>query len=173
MFWYFSLFFHTSWFFKTNNCPFCNKTTQDFAEFGEICGNLKAKTKTEDEGILKKEKWSSSWFLLLHITRVEWRDTPNFCYVKHPSGTLSNFQPNSGIMSIMTHTCKQNMRTFTNKPIANTLKEPLHFDAEFLLHCEKECIFCHWSLTFKQIINSIIGKTISRSRCNLASLHHQ
>ena len=45
-----------------------NKTTQDFAEFWEIWGNFKAKTKTEDEGILKKGKWSSSWFLLLHIT---------------------------------------------------------------------------------------------------------
>ena len=71
--------------FKTNNCPFCNKTTQDFAEFGEICGNLKAKTKTEDEGVLIKGKWSSSWFLLFHITQAGWRDTPNFCYVKHPT----------------------------------------------------------------------------------------
>ena len=47
-------------FFKTNNCSFFNKTTQDFAEFWEICGNFNNKTKTEDEGILKKGKWSSS-----------------------------------------------------------------------------------------------------------------
>ena len=55
MLWYFSSFLQTSWFFKTNNCPFCNKTTQDSAEFWEISENLKAKTKTEDEGILKKK----------------------------------------------------------------------------------------------------------------------
>ena len=57
MIWYFNLFLQTSWFFKTNNCPFCNKTTQDFAEFWEISGNFKAKTKTVDEGLLKKGKW--------------------------------------------------------------------------------------------------------------------
>ena len=56
---YFDLFSQKSWFSKTNNCSFCNKTTQDFAEFWEISGNFKAKTKTEDEGILKKGKWSS------------------------------------------------------------------------------------------------------------------
>ena len=39
---------------------FFNKSTQDSAEFWEISGNFKAKTKTEDEGILKKGKWSSS-----------------------------------------------------------------------------------------------------------------
>ena len=37
------------------NCKtYCNKTVQNFAEFWEICG--KAKTKTEDEGILKKRE---------------------------------------------------------------------------------------------------------------------
>jgi len=46
--------------FLTNNCPFINKTTQDFAEFWEISGNFKATTKMEDEGILKKGKWLSS-----------------------------------------------------------------------------------------------------------------
>ena len=34
---------------------FYNKTTQDSAEFWEISGNFNAKTKTEDEGILKKK----------------------------------------------------------------------------------------------------------------------
>ena len=53
---YFSLFLQISWFLKTNNCPFYNKTIQDFAEFWKICGNFKAKAKTEDEGILKKRK---------------------------------------------------------------------------------------------------------------------
>ena len=43
-----------------NYCPFGTKTTQDFAELWEICGNFKAKTKREDEGILRKGKWSSS-----------------------------------------------------------------------------------------------------------------
>ena len=40
------------------NCSFCNKTTKDFAELWKVCRNFKAKTKTEDEGILKKGKWS-------------------------------------------------------------------------------------------------------------------
>ena len=68
MFWYFSFSLLASQFTKTSNCSFRNKATQDFAEFWEICGNFKAKTKMEDEGIFKKNKWSSSWFLLLHIT---------------------------------------------------------------------------------------------------------
>ena len=42
---YFNLFLQTLWFFKTNNCPFCNKTTQDFAEFWEISGKLKGQNK--------------------------------------------------------------------------------------------------------------------------------
>ena len=28
-----------------------NKTTQDFADFWDLCGNFKAKIETEDEGI--------------------------------------------------------------------------------------------------------------------------
>ena len=43
-----------------NYCTFGTKTAQDFAEFWEICGNFKAKTKMEDEGIFKKEKLLSS-----------------------------------------------------------------------------------------------------------------
>jgi len=45
---------------EIDDCPFCNKTTQDFANSGKSCGNFNAKTKMEDEGILKKGKWSSS-----------------------------------------------------------------------------------------------------------------
>ena len=48
MFWYFSLFLQRSWFFKRNNCLFYNKTTQEFAEYWEICGNFKTKTKTKE-----------------------------------------------------------------------------------------------------------------------------
>ena len=87
MFWYFSLFSQIPWFFKTNNRPFNNKTTQDFVDFWDLCGNFKAKTKIEDEGILKKK--SFVWFLLLHITLIGCRDTPSFCYVKHPNVTSS------------------------------------------------------------------------------------
>ena len=59
---------------KTNNCPFSNKITQDFAEFWEICGSFKAKIKTEVEGILKRRILSSLWFLLFHINQEGWRD---------------------------------------------------------------------------------------------------
>ena len=38
----------------------------------------------EDEGILKKRKWSSLWFLLLHITQVEWRDTSQLFLCEAP-----------------------------------------------------------------------------------------
>ena len=84
MFWYSSLL-QKPWFFRINNYFFKNKTSQDFADFWDFCGNFNAKTKTEDEEILKKRKLLSSWFLLLHITSIGWRDSPNFCYVKHPS----------------------------------------------------------------------------------------
>ena len=36
-----------------NNCFFDSKSTQDFAEFQEICKNFKTKTKMEVVGILK------------------------------------------------------------------------------------------------------------------------
>ena len=85
MLWYFNLFFKKSWFSKTNNCSFCNKTTQDFAEFWEISGNFKAKTKTEDEGILKKGKRSSSWFLSLRIGLAGREENQIFFYTKRPS----------------------------------------------------------------------------------------
>ena len=83
MLWYFDLFSQKSWFSKTNNCSFCNKTTQDFAEFWEIWVNFKAKTKTEDEGILRKGKRSSSWFFSLHIGLTERNKNQIFCYAKH------------------------------------------------------------------------------------------
>ena len=70
-------------FFKTNNCFFCNKITQDFAEFWETWGNFKAKTKTEDEGILRKGKRSSSWFFTLHIGLAELEENQMFCHAKH------------------------------------------------------------------------------------------
>ena len=82
MLWYFNLFLQKSWFYKTNNCSFRNKTTQDFAEFWEIWVNFKAKTKTEDEGILRKRKWSSSWFFSLLIELVGREETQFFCYAK-------------------------------------------------------------------------------------------
>ena len=41
-------------FSKINECSFCNKITQDFAEIWEIFENFEAKTKTEDAGFLKK-----------------------------------------------------------------------------------------------------------------------
>ena len=85
MLWYFDLFLQKSWFSKTNNCSFCNKTTQDFAEFWEIWVNFKAKTKTEDEGILRKGKRSSSWFLSLHIGLAGWEENQIFCYAKRPN----------------------------------------------------------------------------------------
>ena len=83
MLWYFDLFSQKSWFSKTNNCSFCNKTTQDFAEFWEIWVNFKAKTKTEDEGILRKGKRSSSWFLSLRIGLAEREENQIFCHAKH------------------------------------------------------------------------------------------
>ena len=43
-------------FKKQKNSPFLNKTTQDFADFWDFCGNFKAKTKMKDEGILKKKR---------------------------------------------------------------------------------------------------------------------
>ena len=85
MLWYFDLFSQKSWFSKTNNCSFCNKTTQDFAEFWEIWVNFKAKTKTEDEGILKKGKRSSSWFFSLHIGLAGREENQIFCYAKPPN----------------------------------------------------------------------------------------
>ena len=84
---YFNLFLQKSWFFKTNNWSFCNKTTQDFAEFWVIWENFKAKTKTEDEGILRKGKRSSSWFFSLHIGLAEREENQIFCYAKHASAT--------------------------------------------------------------------------------------
>ena len=85
---YFNLFLQKSWFFKTNNWSFCNKTTQDFAEFWEILGNFRAKTKTEDEGILKKGKWSSSWFFSLHIGLTEREENEIFCHAKRANDTV-------------------------------------------------------------------------------------
>ena len=79
------IYFKKSWFSKTNNCSFCNKTTQDFAKFWEIWGNFKAKRKTEDEGILKKGKQSSLWFFSLRIGLVGREEIPIFCYGKRPS----------------------------------------------------------------------------------------
>ena len=91
---YFDSFLQKSWFSKTNNCSFCNKTTQDFAEFWEIWVNFKAKTKTEDEGILRKGKRSSSWFFSLHIGLAGREENQIFCYAKHaseaPKCTLEN-----------------------------------------------------------------------------------
>ena len=89
MLWYFNLFSQKSWSSKTNNCSFCNKTTQDFAEFWEIWVNFKAKTKTEDEGILRKGKRSSSWFFSLHIGLAGREENQIFCYAKHANGLCS------------------------------------------------------------------------------------
>ena len=83
MLWYINLFLQKTWFSKTNNCSFCNKTTQDFAEFREIWVNFKPKTKTEDEGILRKGKRSSSWFFSLHIGLAGREENQIFCYAKH------------------------------------------------------------------------------------------
>ena len=83
MFQYLSLFLEISWISKTQNCPFRNKTKQDFADFSDFCGNFKVKTKIEDEEILKK-KDIFTIFASPHYFR--WRDTPNVCYVKHPNG---------------------------------------------------------------------------------------
>ena len=55
---------------KIDYYPFCTKTTQDFAQFWEMCGNFKTKTKIEYGGILQKRKWSYSRFLFLHILSV-------------------------------------------------------------------------------------------------------
>ena len=89
MLWYFNLFLQKSWFSKTNNCSFCNETTQDFAEFWEIWRNFKAKTKTEDEGILRKGKRSSSWFFSLHIGLAEREENQIFCHTKHANKELN------------------------------------------------------------------------------------
>ena len=84
---YFNSFLQKSWFSKTKNCSFCNKTTQDFAEFWEICGNFKAKTKTEDEGILRKRKRSSSYFFSLRFELTGREENQFFCYAKRPNET--------------------------------------------------------------------------------------
>ena len=86
MFWYLSLFLQ-SWFSRTNNWPFYNKTTQDIAEFWDICGNFKVKTKQKMKEFKKRKIVIFMIFATSHyLSRVkDWRDTPNFCYVKHPS----------------------------------------------------------------------------------------
>ena len=91
IFWFIS---QKSWSSKTNNCSFCNKTTQDFAEFWEIWINFKAKTKTEDEGILRKGKRSSSWFFSLHIRLAGREENQIFCYAKHANVSYTSNEKN-------------------------------------------------------------------------------
>ena len=45
--------------FYSKNYSFRKKTTQEFADFLDFCRSFSAKTKMEDEGIVKKRKRSS------------------------------------------------------------------------------------------------------------------
>ena len=47
--------------------------------------NVKVKTKTEDDGILKKGKRSSSYFFLLRIGSAGQEEYQIFCYAKRPT----------------------------------------------------------------------------------------
>ena len=51
IFHFFSKFFKILKILKNKTEILKHKTTQDFADFRDFCGNFKAKTKTEDEGI--------------------------------------------------------------------------------------------------------------------------
>ena len=118
MLWYFDLFSQKSWFSKTNNCSFCNKTTQDFAEFWEIWVNFKAKTKTEDERILRKGKRSSSWFFSLHIGLAEREENQIFCYAKHATKTLmlTKIAKGKWLLPVLPKTKKWIMFWFFRRP---------------------------------------------------------
>ena len=105
MLWYFDLFLRESWFSGTNNCSFCNKTTQDFAEFWEIWENFKAKTKTEDEGILRKGKRSSSWFFSLRIGLAGREENQISSNMKHSNHRFQSMMRTRCFLSISWKFC--------------------------------------------------------------------
>ena len=84
MFWYSSYFSQKPCFFKTDYCPFKNESKQDFADFLELCRNLKAKIKKEDVGILKKGKTIKiSYNLLFKLFYVQIKLVFGFGFVEY------------------------------------------------------------------------------------------